>query len=204
MATDVPSSKVGEPAWEVATLFPNQGHWSAEEYLQLPGPRLVEFCEGRLEVLPMPSEWHQAIALYICLKLREYAASRDAGLALIAPLPVRVAEDRFREPDVIFMLAANRDRRGENFWEGADLVMEVVSDSKPSHDWVTKLAEYAAAGIAEYWIADPRDQSLTVFTLAAGDRVYQQAGRYVGEEPAQSVLLPGFGVRPAAAFERPR
>ena len=29
----------GEPAWEVATLFPAQGAWSEEEYLSLEGPK---------------------------------------------------------------------------------------------------------------------------------------------------------------------
>ncbi len=41
-----------EPAWEVAHLFPAQGHWSEEEYLALNTNRLVEFDQGVIEVLP--------------------------------------------------------------------------------------------------------------------------------------------------------
>ena len=32
-----------------------------------------------------------------------------------------------REPDVLFMLKEHADRIGDDCWEGADLVMEVVS-----------------------------------------------------------------------------
>ena len=46
-----------EPAWEVALLFPAQGEWSEDDYLWLTDRirRLVEFTDGRVEVLPMPA-----------------------------------------------------------------------------------------------------------------------------------------------------
>jgi Uma2 family endonuclease len=45
----------------------------------------------------------------------------------------------------------------DEYWEGADLVMEVVSshDEDRRRDLVVKREEYARAGIAEYWIVDP-------------------------------------------------
>ena len=204
MATDVPVSKIGEPAWEIATLFPNQGDWTEHEYLRLDSVRLVEFCEGRLEVLPLPTELHQLIAFYLCLRLCEYAELKAGGLAVIAPLRVRIHGGRFREPDVAFMLAENRDRRSERFWNGADLVMEVVGADDPDRDWVTKRAEYAQSRIAEYWIADPRDRSITIFTLDLGSTEYRQAGRYTGGQTAVSGLLPGFAVDVDETFQQSR
>lgn len=35
MATSIPKSQMGEPTWEIASLFPSQGHWTAEDYLRL-------------------------------------------------------------------------------------------------------------------------------------------------------------------------
>src|SRR5437016_1271126 len=43
-----------EPAWDIARLFPAQGHWSEDEYLALNGNHLVEFSDGRIAVLPLP------------------------------------------------------------------------------------------------------------------------------------------------------
>ena len=54
-----------EPAWDVALLFPAQGAWSVDDYLALDTNRLVEFSHGRIEVLPMPSDKHQTIVLFL-------------------------------------------------------------------------------------------------------------------------------------------
>ena len=45
----------------------------------------------------------------------------------MAPLPVRLAADRVREPDVLFMATEHADRMGEQFFGPPDLVMEVTS-----------------------------------------------------------------------------
>jgi len=53
-------------------------------------------------------------------------------------------------------------RRHNKYWEGADLVKEVVSGSEDDRqrDLVTKRREYAQAGIPEYWIKECRSPSL--------------------------------------------
>ena len=65
------------------------------------------------------------------------------------------------------MSEEHRDRIGEEYWEGADLVMEVVSRDAESRkrDLLQKPLEYAEAGIQEYWIVDPRKSSIMVLTL---------------------------------------
>ncbi len=57
-----------EYAWGIATLFPQQGGWSEEAYLKLTDDetnRLIEFANGRLEFLPMPTELHQALVGFL-------------------------------------------------------------------------------------------------------------------------------------------
>jgi Uma2 family endonuclease len=72
--------------------------------------------------------------------------------------------------------------------------MEVLSDSTKDRerDLVTKREEYARAGIAEYWIVDPRDHRIIVLVLAEGG--YRVDGEYGPGDIAQSRLLPGFAV----------
>ena len=76
---------------------------------------------------------------------------------------VRVCAGRFREPDVAFR-CANGQKKGNEFWTGADLVAEVVSGGAEdkARDHVVKRQEYADAGIPEYWIVDPFDENITV------------------------------------------
>src|ERR1700678_345312 len=59
------SAQPGEPVWEIAELFPEQGAWSEEDYLALTTNRLVEFDNGMIEVLPLPTLSHQLIAAFI-------------------------------------------------------------------------------------------------------------------------------------------
>ena len=91
------------------------------------------------------------------------------------------------------MLAEHRERVGEQYWEGADLVMEVVSDDDRRRDLQTKRFEYARAGIPEYWIVDPQLEQVTVLVLADGNR-YRQHGCFQRGQRAASVLLAGFDV----------
>ena len=187
-----------EPTWDVAKLFPDQGTWSPEEYLELNANRLIEFSHGILEVLPMPSQTHQLIVLYLYRLLLNFSETRRLGMTLVAPLPVQLWPGKFREPDVVFMLTANAARRGEQYWEGADLVMEVVSSDDRRRDTETKRREYAQAGIPEYWIVDPQNEQLTVLTLD-GDS-YAVVGEFAPGETAVSRLLDGFAVEVTAVF----
>ncbi|MFQ5856995.1 MAG: Uma2 family endonuclease [Anaerolineae bacterium] len=70
--------------------------------------------------------------------------------------------------------------------------MEVISEDGRYRDTVTKRREYARAGIPEYWIVDPQEKQITVWTLD-GDSytVHGESGR--GAE-ATSMLLEGFAV----------
>jgi len=179
-----------EPAWEVAQLFPAQGTWSEEEYLSLKGNRLVEFSHGWVEVLLMPTTSHQTIVGFLYAALFGFISPRNLGKALFAPLRVKLWAGKFREPDVIFMLAEHRQRVGEQYWDGADLAMEVVSDDDRRRDLQTKRFEYARAGIPEYWIIDPQLEQITVLVLE-GDR-YREHGCFHRGQRATSVLLAGF------------
>ena len=205
MAAEMRPSEIGEPTWDIAQFYPVQGSWSASEYLRLDVGRLVEFDNGKLEVLPMSSELHQAIAFFLCLQIKLYSANDwgRRGECFMAPLRVRTVDDKYREPDVLFMLEEHRDRRTSRYWTGADLVVEIVSDDDAERDLVTKREEYAAARIPEYWIVDPRDCSITVLTLGPNANQYTEAGRYTGEQTASSVLLNGFEVSVRETFDRP-
>jgi Uma2 family endonuclease len=197
------TGRLGEPAWQVATLFPEQGDWSDEDYLALPGNHLVELSDGVLEVLPMPTTSHQLIVVFLWQALQTFAGPLDLGLPLLAAVRVRLWARKFREPDVVFMLKEHEDRVGEEFWEGADLVMEVVSgDPKDRHrDLVTKRDEYARARIPEYWIVDPKLGQITVLWLKG--KKYRVHGVFKEGEVATSRLLPGFEVAVSEAFAGP-
>jgi len=193
-----PTDEAPEPTWEVAYLFPAQGTWSVEEYLELKGNRLIEFSSGIVEVLTMPTMAHQLLVAYLHAALVGFVAPGALGSLLFAPFRIRLWENKFRQPDVMFMRAENAARMSNEFWDGADLVMEVVSDDDRRRDTETKRFEYARAGIPEYWLVDPQQQRITILRLD-GQR-YAVHGEFSLGQRAGSWLLPGFEVDVAAAF----
>jgi Uma2 family endonuclease len=201
------AADVAAPTWEVAFLFPTQGNWTEQDYLDLDrlheGFPLRELSQGRLEVLPMPTQLHQLILLHFALALNAHARAHAPGMVLTSGLRIRLGKGRFREPDVVYMKAAHAARRHEDFWDGADLVMEVVSaDAKDrERDWEIKPREYARAGIPEYWIVDPERRLVRVLTLR-GKR-YRVHGDFSPGDQATSVLLPGFSVAVATLLAPP-
>ena len=193
-------SKLGEPTWELVERdFPRQGDWTEDEYLDLDN-RGIEFVAGTLEFLPVPTKTHEKIKHFLYLALLAFASVRDLGFVFDSGMKVRVSTKRKREPDVLFMFTKHAHRCGENEWEGADLVMEIVSPAKDDRkrDYKTKRREYAEAGIQEYWIIDPELQKITV--LALRKTKYVVHGEFGRNERVTSVLLKGFEVGVAEAL----
>ena len=180
--------------------LPPQGLWSDEEYLWLTDRcgRRVEFTDGRVEELPMPTDSHQAILGFLYLQLVAWLRPRG-GVTQVSGLRVRLRAGKFREPDVTALRDRADPRRRDRYWLGADLVVEVVSPDRPARDLVEKRADYAEAGIPEYWIVDPRDETISVLALADG--AYAARGAYGRGETARSTLLEGFRVDASAMFD---
>ena len=172
-------------------VLPPQGAWSDREYLWLTDHtnRLIELTDGRVQELPMPTDTHQAVLLFLYLLFRDHLKP-PGGVVRVAALRMRVREGMFSEPDLLLLRDRSDPRRQDRYWLGADLVVEVVSPDDPDRDLVEKRADYAEAGIAEYWIADPRDEAITALALK-GD-AYVEHGTFARGAAATSPLLDGF------------
>jgi Uma2 family endonuclease len=181
-------------------LLPDQGAWTEDEYLWLTDhtSRLVEFTDGFLEVLPMPTDRHQSILEFLFFMFHAFVTPRG-GKVHLATLRIRLRSGKFREPDLLLLLNAKDERRQDRFWTGADLVLEVVSKDNPERDLIQKRNEYARAKIPEYWIVNPLSEKILVYQLN-GTR-YRKSGEYARGTKAASVLLPGFTVNVADAFD---
>ncbi len=203
LPTNLSTFAGAEPAWEIATLFPAQGAWSVEEYLDLTDStnRLIEYTDGRIEVLEMPTISHQRILLHLILLFNQFVDRNQLGEILTAGLRVKLDARKFREPDIVFLQKGHQAGVDNRYWTGADLVLEIVSDDAGSRkrDLVEKRRDYAAAGIREYWIVDPTEKRITVLALE-GD-AYTPVGEFAPGDQAISRLLDGFSLDVTATFD---
>lgn len=201
-ATEPTTKLPPTPEWKdlLEDLLPAQGAWSEEEYLVLTDHRnrLVEFTDGFLEPLPTPTDKHQGILGFLFVAFLNFTVPRG-GKVHFAPLRLRIRPGKFREPDLLLLLSAADSRRQNRFWLGADLALEVVSEDKPERDLVDKREDYAEGQIPEYWIVNPRTETITVLRLR-GD-AYEEADVHRRGDSAISMMLPGFSVAVAAVFD---
>ena len=172
-------------------ILDRQGSWTEEEYLSLTDhtTRRVEFTDGFLEVLPTPTDYHQAI-VQLMLYAFDGFIKPLGGKVRMAPLRLRIRKGKFREPDSLLLLSASDRRRQNRFWTVADLVAEVVSPDKPERDLVSKRQDYAAAGVREYWIVNPANE--TILVLVLNKKRYRRLGSFARGGVARSSLLQGF------------
>jgi Uma2 family endonuclease len=180
-------------------VMPSQGTWTEEQYLAMTDHtnRLIEFTDGRLEPLAMPTDRHQAILAFLYEAFAGFLRPRG-GKVRFAPLRLQVRPGKFREPDLLLVRLATDPRRQNRFWTGADLALEVVRPDKPSRDLIDKRDDYAEGGVPEYWIVNPEDETIAILTLRDGS--YVEAGTLCRGQSAASAVLEGFAVDVSDVF----
>lgn len=165
----------------------------------------AEWTEGEVTVFMPPNDRHQVIAGFFYTLLLLFARSLDLGEVRIAPLEMRARPDGpAREPDILFVAAAHRDRLTAQRLAGpADFIVEIISNESVNRDRTEKFYEYEAAGISEYLLIDPRPEKERVdfYRLTAAGKYLavlpDGAGRY------HSAILPGFWFDPAWFWTTP-
>lgn len=156
-----------------------------------------EIIGGELHVSPSPTPRHQLVLRDLFRLVDAHTQEHDNGEVFFAPLDTRFGPHDIVEPDLLYI---RKDRLliiEEKFIEGApDLVVEVLSPSSRLRDRKLKLDLYAREGVPEYWIADPKTNSLTIYALTDGE--YQMVEPVEGT--VRSRLMPGLVVHIAKLF----
>jgi len=184
----------------ILDLIPEQGYWSDGDYLWLTDStsRLVEFTDGYIEQLPMPTDFHQSIVQFLFCATFAYITPLG-GKVHFSPVRLQIRKGKYREPDILLAKSASDPRRQNRFWKGADLTMEVVSKDKPERDLVDKRFDYAEGNVPEYWIVNPLTETITVLRLESC--AYVEHGVFGRGTIATSVILPGFSVNVSEVFD---
>lgn len=180
------------PISPIATLFPAPGEWTEDDYFPLADRgRLVELSDGSIEVLPLPTDFHQLILLRLSTALHLFVSANQLGQVRFAPLPVRLWAGKIREPDLMFMAASHADRIGR-YWNAPDLAVEILSEGTENNDRQVKRTEYAQASIPEYWIIDPANKTIELLRLGRRPYTYDQFVLLTEVDTLTSPTFPGF------------
>jgi Uma2 family endonuclease len=180
---------------------PEQGEWTYEDWLKLPddGYR-YEVIDGVLYMSPPPLIRHQRTSIRIEAYFIDFLKSRALGEILHAPVGVRLPNQPVPlQPDIVFVRTDRRDIIQEHYIEGVpDLIVEILSPSNWLYDRREKLQVYQQAGVPEYWIVDPRAETIEIYAFEQS--IYRLAGQYGKGAVASSQVLGGFQVPVDAIF----
>lgn len=155
--------------------LPPGNNFTIQDLNNLPEDTPAELIDGQYYRQASPSHKHQRI-LYDLFAAIEYyiTANNKTCRAGHAPFPVRLdLDDRtLVKPDIFVALDPNKV--SVHMCNGCpDWIIEIISPSTSSHDYVTKLDKYRRAGLREYWIINARLKTVLTYYFDASEHVKQ-------------------------------
>jgi Uma2 family endonuclease len=173
--------------------------WEDIKDLPESGAKRTELVDGELVVSPAASIRHQDICGRLAAQIRPFVKERQLGRFFTHPIHIILDKHLHYEPDLCFVANERRAIIGESYISGPpDLIIEVISESNRSHDTVVKFNDYQRYGVKEYWLVDPRENHIRVFTLEGSS--YQTLGVYAPGDRVQTRTFLGLDLDPASVL----
>ncbi|GAX60732.1 hypothetical protein SCALIN_C13_0249 [Candidatus Scalindua japonica] len=165
--------------------------YTYKDYLTTPGDKRYELIEGELIMNPSPVTYHQWISRKIGFELEKFVEKKKLGYVFNAPLDVYFDDTNLLQPDIFFIAINRLGIIAEKNIQGApDLTIEILSEATAYKDFVKKKKIYAKYGVKEYWIVDPVERTIDLYTLK--ETAFVPAKSFTKNEIFESVLLHGF------------
>ena len=179
---------------------------SLDEFLALgETDERLELFDGVLYVMGTPTKDHQFLLAEPLWHLLTYLNAFVAPPAELYPDITTILSrelQRAVDPDLVVILAGRDDVGGAIYVEGVpDIVVEILSSDR-NHDLVYKRRIYADAGVREYWIFDPVNDTVLPLELRNGEYVERPA--LTAADTLSTPLLPGLSIPLADIFHHRR
>lgn len=190
--------KVEEPDPSISYTYADYLQWQFEERLEL--------FRGKIFKLSAPNTKHQVLAANILVLMRNFLSKQKCQV-YIAPFDVRLpVKNRKKDnevttvvqPDICIVCDETKiDTRG--CCGAPELVVEILSPGNSYKEIKLKFELYEEAGVKEYWIVYPEEESLAVFLLNENGK-YDGAALYAGKDEVKSKAVPGLIINTKEIF----
>ena len=125
-----------------------------------------ELINGIIVKKQAPSPQHQKAVSQLVTIFNNFVLEKQLGDVYPSPIDVFFDNHNNAQPDVLFI---RKDRQFIITKDGIqghpNLVVEVLSPSTFRNDRKEKMNLYLRFGVSEYWIVDPKNQSVEVYVL---------------------------------------
>lgn len=151
------------------------GRFTYSDYLSWPEDERWELIEGvPYDMTPAPSTKHQEVLGELHRLFSNYLKGKSCK-AYLAPFDVRLPRENESKDDIRSIvqpdltIVCDRSKLDEQGCKGApDLIVEILSPATMKKDLGVKLRLYERAGVLEYWVVHPNDQTVLIFHWKQG------------------------------------
>ena len=174
---------------------------TVEEFfeMELEEGYFYELINGQIVKKQAPSPPHQEAVTNASTLINNFIKEKDLGKCYVSPIDVFFDKHNNTQPDVLFI---KKDRlfiiTRDGIMGQPDLIVEVLSPSTYRNDRTSKKDLYCQFGVPEYWIVDPNNQAIEVYTLENNSYTMSSFAIETGE--IESKVLEGFKMNIVSVF----
>ena len=169
---------------------------SAEEFRKFAevSENRYELIDGEVFHLASPSYEHQRIIVEFLHFIHEWSRGKKCK-PITAPFDVTLFKDDMEnivQPDIVVVCDPEKVNDRGRYQGIPTLVFEALSESTRNKDMLKKLNLYMTGGVGEYWIANPENREVYIYTFTMGE-----IGNYrviKGKENAGSEVLKDLSI----------
>ena len=161
-----------------------KGNYTYADYLLWHFKERVEIIKGKIfKMSPAPTRNHQQVSLKLTREFDKIFINHSCEL-YVAPFDVRLINFKKStsdkqiitvvQPDLCVVCDLNKlDEKG--CLGAPNLIIEILSKGNSKKDLTIKFDLYEENGVQEYWIVNPSEKDVHIYTL--------QNGKYIGSRP---------------------
>ncbi len=164
--TPVDSEQINERA-QVYEVIPRKA--SYEEFLELTenSDERYEYIDGEIYLLASPKVIHQRILSELHFIFYNWFHGKKCR-PMFAPFDITLKRNpdniNVVQPDLMVICDLEENLNEKDYYMGVPaLIVEIISESSRSKDFIKKLDLYMATGVKEYWIINPLNHEVSVY-----------------------------------------
>jgi Uma2 family endonuclease len=163
----------------------------------------AEFINGQTIMHSPVKRGHLRASKRLFRLLMDYVEANDLGEVDIEKALVSLSRNDY-EPDICFWRKEIADTFDDETMQhpAPDMVVEILSKSTAKRDRGVKFEDYAAHGVREYWLVDPRRQTVEQFRLDEAFMAFDAVGNFHLPDTLTALTVPGFTIPVRAIFEQ--
>jgi Uma2 family endonuclease len=170
------------------------------DYVKTPEGAAYQLINGELIMAAPPGIRHQEVAANIFNKLSPFVRKHKLGKVFHAPTDVYFSNHETFQPDILFIETKRLNIIEEECINGApDVVFEILSPTTGYYDLAHKKNVYESSRVTEYWVVDPREETIELFENKS--KKFVSLVKLTTRGTIHSKLIAGFSLKLENVFE---